>query len=214
MANGAIYCNRCGAQNSEVARFCANCGNPFSAELQQSAPPPPAVPPVVAPPQAPVWPPAPVSYAVPFVGVRYGGFWMRFVAALIDGILVDLVVLPVGAVVGAMIGVAGYAVDMPRIGIHLVSFIISGTIGLLGSWIYEAAMESSSKQATLGKMALGLKVTDLEGRRISFARATGRHFSKIISGLILLIGYIMAGFTQRKQALHDMIAGTLVERTQ
>jgi uncharacterized RDD family membrane protein YckC len=120
----------------------------------------------------------------------------------------------VGAVVGAMIGVAGYAVDMPRIGIHMVSFIISGTIGLLGSWIYEAAMESSSKQATLGKMALGLKVTDLEGRRISFARATGRHFSKIISGCILLIGYIMAGFTQRKQALHDMIAGTLVERTQ
>jgi uncharacterized RDD family membrane protein YckC len=205
MANGAIYCNRCGAQNSEVARFCANCGNPFSAELQQSAPPPPMVSPVAAPPQAPVWQPPPVSYVVPVASVRYGGFWMRFVAAVIDGILVEL---------GAMIGVAGYAVDMPRIGIHMVSFIISGTIGLLGSWIYEAAMESSSKQATLGKMALGLKVTDLEGRRISFARATGRHFSKIISGFILLIGYIMAGFTQRKQALHDMIAGTLVERTQ
>jgi len=215
MANGAIYCNRCGAQNSEVARFCANCGNPFSAELQQSAPPPPVVPPVAAPPQAPVWQPAPVSYAAPPVaGVRYGGFWMRFVAAVIDGILVELVVLPVGAVVGAMIGVAGYAVDMPRIGIHMVTVIIGATVGLLASWIYEAAMESSSKQATLGKMALGLKVTDLEGRRISFARATGRHFSKIVSGCILLIGYIMAGFTQRKQALHDMIAGTLVERTQ
>jgi uncharacterized RDD family membrane protein YckC len=75
-------------------------------------------------------------------------------------------------------------------------------------------MESSSKQATLGKMALALKVTDLQGRRISFARATGRHFAKIISGMILLIGYIMAGFTERKQALHDMIAGTLVIRTQ
>jgi uncharacterized RDD family membrane protein YckC len=214
MANGAIYCNRCGAQNSEVARFCANCGNPFSAELQQSAPPPPMVSPVAAPPQAPVWQPPPVSYVVPVAPVRYGGFWMRFVAAFIDGILVELVVLPVGAIVGAMIGVAGYAVDMPRIGIHMVTVIISATVGLLGSWIYEAAMESSSKQATLGKMALGLKVTDLEGRRISFARATGRHFSKIISGCILLIGYSMAGFTQRKQALHDMIAGTLVERTQ
>ena len=220
MANGAIYCNRCGTQNSEVARFCANCGNPFSAELQQSAPPPPAAP-QAAPqlqtpawqPPAPAWQPAPVSYAAPVPTVRYGGFWIRFVAALIGGILVELVVLPVGAMVGAMIGVAGYAVDMPRVGIHMVSFIISGTIGLLGSWIYEAAMESSSKQATLGKMALGLKVTDMEGRRISFARATGRHFAKLISGMILLIGYIMAGFTQRKQALHDMIAGTLVRRT-
>jgi uncharacterized RDD family membrane protein YckC len=58
-----------------------------------------------------------------------------------------------------------------------------------------------------------LKVTDLEGRRISFARATGRHFAKLLSGFILMIGFIMAGFTQRKQALHDMIAGTLVVRT-
>jgi uncharacterized RDD family membrane protein YckC len=166
------------------------------------------------PAQAPAWQPAPVSYAAPVSAVRYGGFWMRFVAAIIDGILVELVVLPVGAVVGAMIGVAGGAVDMPGIGIHMVSLIIGGTIGLLGSWIYEAAMESSSKQATIGKMALGLKVTDMEGRRISFARASGRHFAKFISGMILLVGYIMAGFTQRKQALHDMIAGTLVQRTQ
>jgi uncharacterized RDD family membrane protein YckC len=61
-------------------------------------------------------------------------------------------------------------------------------------------------------MALGLKVTDTEGRQISFARASGRHFAKILSGMILLIGYIMAGFTERKQALHDVIAGTLVVR--
>ena len=73
-------------------------------------------------------------------------------------------------------------------------------------------MESSSRQATLGKMALGLKVSDLKGNRISFARASGRHFAKIVSGMILLIGYIMAGFTNRKQALHDMIAETLVLR--
>jgi uncharacterized RDD family membrane protein YckC len=62
-------------------------------------------------------------------------------------------------------------------------------------------------------MALSMKVTDLQGNRISFARATGRHFAKYISAMILLIGYIMAGFTERKQALHDMIAGTLVRRT-
>jgi uncharacterized RDD family membrane protein YckC len=74
-------------------------------------------------------------------------------------------------------------------------------------------MESSSYQGTLGKMALGLTVTDLEGRQISFGRATGRYFSKIITGFIPLgIGYAMAGFTEKKQALHDIIAGCLVLR--
>ena len=85
------------------------------------------------------------------------------------------------------------------------------TIG--ASWLYEAFMLSSSYQATLGKMIFGMKVTDLYGNRVSFARATGRHFAKWLSGMILFIGYIMAGFTERKQGLHDMLAGTLVRRT-
>ena len=71
-------------------------------------------------------------------------------------------------------------------------------------------MESSPKQATLGKMALSIVVTDLEGKRISFGKATGRYWGKIISGLILCIGYFMAGFTEKKQAFHDMMAGCLV----
>jgi len=99
------------------------------------------------------------------------------------------------------------------VGVRLVILIIRGVFSALVSWIYEAALESSSYQATLGKMALGLKVTDLAGNRISFARATGRHFAKYVSGMIFFIGYIMAGFTERKQALHDMIAGTLVRRS-
>jgi uncharacterized RDD family membrane protein YckC len=73
-------------------------------------------------------------------------------------------------------------------------------------------MESSSYQATLGKMIFGMKVTDLYGNRISFARATGRHFAKILSGMILGIGFIMVAFTERKQGLHDLLAGTLVRR--
>ena len=71
-------------------------------------------------------------------------------------------------------------------------------------------MESSSNQATVGKMALGIQVTDLEGNRISFGKALGRNLAKIISALIFYIGFIMAAFTAKKQALHDMIAGTLV----
>jgi uncharacterized RDD family membrane protein YckC len=80
------------------------------------------------------------------------------------------------------------------------------------SWIYYASMESSSWQATLGKKILGLRVTDLAGNRITFARASGRFFGKILSGMILGIGFLMAGFTARKQALHDILAGCLVLR--
>ena len=143
---------------------------------------------------------------------RYGGFWIRFVAAIVDAILVQVVVVPFGALLGGVIGVAGVAARMPGEGTRLVAVIVGTVLGLLASWIYEAAMESSSLQATLGKMIFGMKVTDLNGNRISFARATGRHFAKYLSSMILFVGYIMAGFTERKQALHDMIAGTLVIR--
>lgn len=134
-------------------------------------------------------------------------------AAVIDWLVVSVVVWPVAGVIAVMIGVAGGAVRMPGFGVKLVRGIVLETLFLGAAWIYEAAMESSSRQATLGKMALGLRVSDEQGRRISFLRATARYFSKILSGMILFIGYIMAGFTARKQALHDMIAGTLVTRT-
>jgi uncharacterized RDD family membrane protein YckC len=87
---------------------------------------------------------------------------------------------------------------------------LSVTISLVVGWLYEALMTSSSKQATLGKMVFGLVVTDTQGARLSFLHATGRHFAKFLSGMTLFIGYIMAGFTERKQALHDFIASTYV----
>jgi uncharacterized RDD family membrane protein YckC len=82
----------------------------------------------------------------------------------------------------------------------------------VGPWLYFALQESSERQATLGKMALKIYVTDLQGQRISFGKATGRHFGRILCALTLCIGYMMAGFTAQKQGLHDMIAGTLVKR--
>jgi uncharacterized RDD family membrane protein YckC len=83
-------------------------------------------------------------------------------------------------------------------------------VSLCGPWLYEAFMLSSEWQATVGKRAMSIVVTGLDGGRISFARATARHFSKYISAFILFIGFIMVAFTAKKQALHDMIAETLV----
>ena len=81
------------------------------------------------------------------------------------------------------------------------------------TWLYHALLESSEWQATVGKRVLGLVVTDMAGQRVSFGRSTGRHFGKIITNLVpAFIGYLLAGFTEKKQALHDMIAGCLVLR--
>jgi uncharacterized RDD family membrane protein YckC len=146
-------------------------------------------------------------------GVGYGGFWIRVLAAIIDAIILRVVVAPIHLIFGGL-GLAGMMGGVPHagIGLGLLGGGITIVLLIFGSWLYEAFMESSSYQATLGKMIFGMKVTDLSGNRISFGRATGRHFAKWLSGMILCIGYMMVGFTERKQGLHDMLAGTLVRR--
>lgn len=145
------------------------------------------------------------------VGVGYGGFWIRVVAAIIDHVILRVVVAPVGMIFGGL-GMAGMMTGLPHAGLALLGGGVTFILLFFGSWLYEAFMESSSYQATLGKMIFGLKVTDLNGNRISFERATGRYFAKILSLMTLFIGYIMVGFTERKQGLHDLLAGTLVRR--
>jgi len=141
--------------------------------------------------------------------VQYGGFWIRFVAYIIDAIVVGIVQSFITysffstLMVNPEVGDDG----QPILPSYFFQYIF---IAIALNWLYFAFMESSSKQATLGKMALNLKITDLSGNRISFLNATGRYFAKIISGVILMIGYIMAGFDTKKQALHDKIAGTYV----
>jgi uncharacterized RDD family membrane protein YckC len=122
----------------------------------------------------------------------YAGFWRRFFALILDTFVLSAADLFVHLILRS------------ETSISLMNITIA--------WLYFALMESSIHQATLGKMAMGIHVTDMGEGRISFARATGRHFAKIISGLTLGIGYIMAAFTERKQALHDMMAGCLVIR--
>lgn len=143
--------------------------------------------------------------------VDYAGFWLRFCALLIDQIIC---VVPF-AIIGFIIGVSNPQAFTPgaqpsgaAAGLEGMLRIVEVVVG----WLYYSLQESSARQATLGKLAVGIKVTDLDGQRISFGRATGRYFGKILSGCLLGIGYIMAAFTEKKQALHDQIASTLVVR--
>lgn len=200
-----MFCAKCGAAVAEGSPFCGTCGQPVAAVATAS---PAAV--------AGSYPAAGVV-AIPASGMVYAGFWLRFVALIIDFILIGIVLgIPAGILFGALgLGMsAGMAGRNPgvMIGPALGMIFMFEGIAILAQWIYFAMMESSSWQGTVGKKALGLLVTDMDGRRISFGRATGRYFGKIISGMILGIGYIMAGFTEKKQALHDMLAGCLVIR--
>ena len=137
MTNGAIYCNRCGSQNSALAKFCANCGTPFSSEVQPAVPP--AAAPEVSPrPQSPAWQPPAVSYSASTSTIHYGGFWIRFVAVIIDLILLGAVIWPVSAIFAVAIGLAGGSVSMPMIGVDLVRGIVRSALFLCAGWIYRA----------------------------------------------------------------------------
>src|ERR1700678_392969 len=163
----------------------------------------------------------PATGAMLFVPPAYAGFWLRFLAYIIDNIVLGVIFGVVALLAIAAIGVdyframiQGLQDGNGEFPVALVSAIlIAALLSAVVSWIYHAWMESSQYQGTLGKMALGLIVTDLNDQPVTFGRATGRFFAKIITGLIPLgIGYIMAGFTEKKQALHDMIASCLVLR--
>ena len=159
-----------------------------------------------APPPPPVWDARPAGQAT-----GYGGFWIRFVAYFLDGILLTIAF----SIIAGIVGVGMIPADPAKI--DPAEFIANmGSVQLVAvvvTWLYFALMESSPRGATVGKMVLGLRVVDEQGNRISFLRATGRFFAKYISTIILFIGFLMAAFTERKRALHDIIAGTLVVKT-
>lgn len=217
-----MFCTNCGTSVAEGAAFCRMCGhpaNPPPAIALEAAPPSvisPGTPPIAAPPAA--LPGAP--FAQP-PSAAYAGFWLRLVAHLIDGAVSSIVLGIIFLIPIAFLGV-GFFRDLSRqvnrenpvFPLMFVFFLTVSfaAIFVLG-WLYYASMESSAYQGTLGKIALGLIVTDMQARRISFGRASGRFFAKLLTGLIpFFIGYIMAGFTEKKQALHDIIASCLVLR--
>ncbi len=128
---------------------------------------------------------------------RYAGFWIRLVAYIIDALILGAITFPATQVLAAM-GIGDHSTNIMSIAI---------------SWMYFAVFESSNWMGSPGKKALGLIVTDEQGRRITVGRATRRYFAKILSVLLLGLGMVMIAFTTRKQGLHDKMFHTLVMRT-
>jgi len=237
------FCTTCGSQVDQDTRFCHKCGQPVgaaapgasSASIAQASPAAPVK--YAAPPATYAAQPAgaPPVYAAPQVYAQaptsqYAGFWVRFVAYFVDSLIIGIPMTAVIVTVILVFGAGSIAAfkslpsnpDPDQVQAQLIPMItaligayamfIAGALMLY--WLYFALMESSDRQATFGKAMMNLRVTDANGNRLSFGHASGRFFSKIITGMVPFgIGYIMAGFTQKKQALHDFIAGTVVIRT-
>ncbi len=147
----------------------------------------------------------------------YAGFWRRAVALMIDSFIVSIPCTVVYAVIMGALALRLGARNTPAAEAD-VAFAMIGSLMLMQVlvaaifWLYFALMESGKSQATLGKKIMGIKVVGADGGRISFARATGRTFGKYLSYMILNFGYYMAGYTKKRQALHDLMADTFVVR--
>jgi len=170
---------------------------------------------------APAVPPMPLPQTTAAALEDYAGFWKRVAAAILDGITLYI---PNLLIVKAFGGDAAEAkltqavlaapgdmhAMMAAYGQFYSSMMTASLITTVLAWLYFSLCESSNWQATVGKLALGIRVTDLQGNRISFLRALGRYPAKFLSYMTLCIGFLMVAWTPRKQGLHDMIAGTLV----
>ena len=139
--------------------------------------------------------------------MEYAGFWRRGAAIIIDTFLFMIVQVLLSVVLIGGVVATGSSEEAAGVVVFLINLAM-----IVVMWLYFALMESSKIQGTLGKMMVGIVVTDLDGNRIGFGKASGRYFGKIVSSIILMIGYVMAAFTERRQALHDIMAGCLVIR--
>jgi uncharacterized RDD family membrane protein YckC len=210
-----VFCVKCGTQAAEDARFCRACG----AELRVPAQPQgvSAAAPTPIAQSAPAAAARPASAPAPNGGVRYAGFWRRVWAALLDGLLAWLLWMAFSAAyelaAASWLGSREFAPD----GRELLGALSAISVGrsVLGTAVfvaYFALAETSPMGATLGKRLLGMRVTKVDGSRVGIVRSLSRNLLKGLSAALLMIGFAMAGFTKRKQALHDLMTRTLVVR--
>lgn len=197
-----MICQSCGTANQENASICKGCGQTLTAPIEipgqsyinQNT---------VTDPQA---------FSVLPQTPNTAGFGKRFGAFLLDIIIMMIAGAIIGGIVGVFLGIVMVSSGATSESINSVSRIVGQVLGIALNWLYYALLESSWHQATFGKRALGIMVTDSNNQRISFGRATARFFGKFLisGGLTLGIGFLFAAFGAKKQALHDMMAGTLV----
>jgi uncharacterized RDD family membrane protein YckC len=192
-----VYCSRCGTWTPDSASTCARCGEALAppGPVHEPAPATPApVEPVQA---APVpAPPAP----------HYAGFWRRFAAMFVDCLLLFFP----DAILRVMLGLPTPFSNHTLRQDEMSRFVFAIAVSTATWWLYCALLESSAWRGTLGQQLLGMRVGDREGRRISFGRATGRYFAQWISALLCGIGYLFNLWTQRRQTLHDLVAGCVL----
>lgn len=210
-----MFCPQCGLQNVNGARFCQNCGTDLNQEVHDhqgsaqqvqilTVSPSPSPPPVMNQ-SGLMTNPNDGQVNLDQEQVEYAHIGRRFVASLVDGIMLSAMISGISAVIGF--------IAMPKTKAMMeVMIIFLNVLQFALGLFYFSYMESSKNSATFGKMLLGIKVTDLDGNRISFGRGAMRYLAKIPSSMILLIGFIMAAFTDKRQALHDKLAGCLVVR--
>ena len=217
-----MFCSSCGATVTAGSTFCGNCGKPVGQSLAPAA----AGAAVGVVPAASAPPIVQAGMATARDTGLYAGFWLRVVAAIIDGLLIGIPFVVIAVVIFASafpmlrnFGSEPNPNPFLLISLFFPRLLLLAALGLAGTWLYWSLLESSSWQATIGKKALGLYVTDMMGAPVSFAKASGRFFAgrgiayvPSIGGLYFLVDCIMAGVTEKKQALHDMIAGCLVQR--
>lgn len=214
-----MTCTSCSAENPSQSRFCIQCGSPLEEPPIAAAETPAASAyPVEATSSeyAPAQTAAPDPVAPLYTERRYAGFLIRFVAVFLDGILIAVVQWAITIPIYMAAGVPLFDLEQQQsadLAINAKYLAVSGITSILSivlAWLYDAVLTSSERQGTFGKQAFGIRVTDVNGRRISFGRATGRHFAKWLSAITVFIGYLIQPLTEKKQALHDIIAGTLV----
>lgn len=186
-------CRECGEEIVGGAKFCHVCGSPIDMAAEPTAP--------------------------DFITLRardpqlvYAPVWRRALASAIDVSLLITVVLPGVIAFFWVVELATSFLGMDPEDGRFLAGIAAVLLFATADWLYHAIMESRPRQATLGKQFMGLKVTAADGDPLEFGQASGRHFGKYLSTFGLFVGFLMACFTRRKQALHDIIASTLVLR--
>lgn len=192
METTTAFCGHCGRASTAAdlvtiagVPVCAGCKPSFLRRLQEGA-------------------------STAATGLRYQGFWIRLVAKILDGIVVGVLMIPLwfvfmGSVISTAANRAGAPVASQVLGMQLLMNLASIVVTLAYStWM------NGRWGATVGKMAIGAVIVNTDGTPISYGKALARALAEILSGIILLIGYIMAAFDRQKRALHDQICGTLV----